>query len=200
MKESKIYFLTLESFEKFKDNIPYSSNLYEFVSEEILDSEYKKLEELAIPLNGLDDLSLSFSLKRNFLVYDRNNERTELIKYIPVHRKSPSKLPNHIHTLDKTIQFPFSSKIAKSKNLFYSIRKMCLKHICYKIKVEIDNNELGYDAKVDKDIEIDSLGKWLFGVPNWKGNIQIQIDDESYTISFPSTIPYVEQMLRESLQ
>ncbi len=198
--ESKIYFLTQESFEKFKNNVPYSSNLYEFVSEEILDSEYKKLEERAIPLNGLDDLSLNFSLKRNFLIYGRDNEKAKLIKYVPVHRKSPLKLPNHIHTLDKTIQFLFSSKIAKSNYPFSSVRKNCQKHICYKIKVEIDNNELGYDANVDKDIEIDSLGKWLFGVPNWKGNIQIQIDDKGYNISFPSTIPYLEQMLRESLQ
>ncbi|WP_291725891.1 hypothetical protein [Bernardetia sp.] len=117
-----------------------------------------------------------------------------------MHRKPPLKLPNHIYTLDKSIQFPFSSKLIKSNYPFSSVRKKCKKHVCYKIKVKVDENEWGYDANVDKHIEIDTLGKWLFGVPNWKGNIQIQMDDEGYNISFPSTIPYVEQMLRESLQ
>ncbi|WP_291725892.1 hypothetical protein [Bernardetia sp.] len=78
MKGEKIYSITLELFEKFKASVPYSSNLYEFISKKMTDSEYKELEEKDILLNVSEDFSLNFSFKYRFLVDNESNESTQL--------------------------------------------------------------------------------------------------------------------------
>lgn len=68
---------------------------------------------------------------------------------------------------------------------------------------EIDCSASGQD-KDDKKIEVDSLGRWLFGVPGYTGHIRISPVDDKVMIYYPKKAPKVVHefllSLKESIE
>lgn len=56
---------------------------------------------------------------------------------------------------------------------------------CWQIGKDGDNNE----------ISINTLGRWLFGVPGYNGHVRVVPDDEHITVHYPSEPAEAEALL-----
>lgn len=168
-----IYKLPTESI--YLDDL--NQGLYEIVY--IDREEYESLEKEVKPLDTLN-------LKKKFAYILELEFEYQKIIYTPVHKYKTLDLPNRIDTLDKEIELQAIDR----EFSYYNIRNRVQKHAYYKIEVNLTDSNSS---------EIDTLGKWLFGIPAIKGHIQIVQQEDKLYISFPKNIPYVERMLRESI-
>lgn len=60
----------------------------------------------------------------------------------------------------------------------------------------VECEAVGIDSDENK-IQVDTLGRWLFGVPGYQGHLRIVAGEEIITIYYPSDSPkIVEEFLR----
>jgi len=65
---------------------------------------------------------------------------------------------------------------------------------------EIDSGEVGKDAD-NNEIKVNTVGRWLFGVPGYDGNIRVTSDNEVVRIYYPvNSDEVVQQFLLELKQ
>ena len=183
MKYSKIYQLSSNELEGFKKHIPYTDNLYEFEVKEVSKEEFKELEKQTIELKGLQDYSFSYASVYVLLV-----DGVGIVHYLPVHKYELLELKESSYPLDKALDITISKRLDIKQ-----IRRLCKIHILYKIPVDTFNSE-----------NVDNLGNWLFGNKQEKGKITVSsaITEKgiTYVFTFPSKVPYIAQLIRESIK
>ena len=67
----------------------------------------------------------------------------------------------------------------------------------YDQSVECDANGKSKDGK---EIAVDTVGRWLFGVPGYKGHIRIVPDNDKVSLYYPKESPKVVHELVSSLK
>lgn len=105
------------------------------------------------------------------------------------------ELPARMIATEKFI-LPFPNEWGYSLKI--AIRNEAKKLPLYRIPVEIKPLVTGKNNE-GKEIPIDILGRWVFGVPGYAGHIKIIPNEVGTIIEYPN-VPEVEKLLLESIK
>lgn len=104
------------------------------------------------------------------------------------------RLPARMKATKKLI-LPFKNKWEYSLKIV--IRNKAKRLPLYRIPIELEPLVTGMTDEGEK-IPINTLGRWVFGVPGYAGHIKIIPNENETIIQYPN-VPEVEKLLLESI-
>lgn len=93
-----------------------------------------------------------------------------------------------------------TQKIVAGRQIYKAeLRDIAKNHPNYRLKV--DNGDVNGETDSGEPIAIDTLGKWLFGTPNYKGHIIVMEGSEIGEIYIPNEAPQeVVEMIQDCIK
>jgi hypothetical protein len=110
-------------------------------------------------------------------------------------KKTAIKFPNTIMPLDMLVDIQVSKSLGVTAKVFTQEQAR---------KLSLYNQPIKHDAsgqdKEGKKILINSVGRWLFGVPGYNGHIRVVPADDKVLLYYPKKSPKVVHELISSLK
>lgn len=110
-------------------------------------------------------------------------------------KKTATTFPNSTMPLDMLVGIQAPKPLGLTATIFMQEKARALP--LYDQSVECDANGKSKDGK---EIAVDTVGRWLFGVPGYKGHIRIVPDNDKVSLYYPKESPKVVHELVSSLK
>jgi hypothetical protein len=159
-----------------------SNNIFQFVEKDvtfkITEIDEEEFWELAKNHSSFSEFDKTQKAVILFCALDLDLENKGFIKILKKVEYLPKKIIMKVQTRmavgrqDKKIEIPYTGEPLFGNQKIY-VRNLAKDHQNYGIKV--DNGGVNGTNEKGEPIPIDTLGKWLFGVPQYKGHILFDI-------------------------
>ena len=110
-------------------------------------------------------------------------------------RKTATTFPNSVMPLDMLVDVQAPKPLGLTAKVYVHERARALSLYDEAVKCEAKG-----ESKDGKKIAVDTVGRWLFGVPGYDGHIRIVPSDNKVQIYYPKESPKVVHELVSSLK
>jgi hypothetical protein len=110
-------------------------------------------------------------------------------------KKTATTFPNSVMPLDMLVDVQAPKPLGLTAKVYVHERARALPLYDEPVKCEAKG-----ESKDGKKIAVDTVGRWLFGVPGYEGHIRIVPSDTKVSLYYPKESPKVVHELVSSLK
>jgi len=110
-------------------------------------------------------------------------------------RKTATTFPNSTMPLDMLVDIQAPKSLGLTAKVFVQEKARALPLYDQPVKCDASGQ-----SKDGKEIAVDTVGRWLFGVPGYEGHIRIVPDNDKVSLYYPKESPKVVHELVSSLK